>query len=111
MGGLLKPIAEGLDREEIVENKMDDWLNICNNGAEQGIGQTPQEVNANAVKYRIHVEGKFRISTAITLGVPTVFSVAHQAQAVGEASLSCTTPGAATYVQFMGGFGRITQAH
>ena len=53
MGGLLKPIAEGLDREEIVENKMDDWLNICNNGAEQGIGQTPQEVRAYAVKYRL----------------------------------------------------------
>ena len=52
-GWPLQPIQEGLEGEEVVENEMDAWLNICNTSGEQGTGQTPQEVHAYAVKYRL----------------------------------------------------------
>ena len=48
----LPSIAEGVEGAENVENEVDSWLQPCNVGV-YGVGETPENVHAYAVKYRL----------------------------------------------------------
>ena len=45
-----------MEGAESVENEVDSWLQACNVGV-HGVGETPENVHAYAVKYRLQVEG------------------------------------------------------
>ena len=48
----LPSIAEGVEGAESVENEVDSWLQACKVGV-YGVGETPENVHAYAVKYRL----------------------------------------------------------
>ena len=69
-GWPLAPIQEeGLDTETVLENEVESWLGCCQETAVGVVGETPQDVHAYAVKYRL-LKGSFESAQLSLLDYP-----------------------------------------